>query len=291
VSRPWGEPGQANSTWTQTPFAQTTVENRWLSHVRNFVEDYKSKYKKHFHGPSGFRYGANQLWGANGVAITQEVKNWICHEFCDGFSSECPEDQPNIDIIGHSRGGVIAVDVAWLLKTQGCKCNYHWFPKLYQPVTVRFLGLYDPVDMGVNIGNREDIEGYKPGVIPSNVSYSSRVIAESFSPLMDHFYGSQSLSRPLWFRPAYANATWTHPIAGTHSALGGAPTFDVEQSYIDHGYSHGRDIDAAILADNLIRSDARRVGVPINFFFDNVRYDYDNMPPLKPRDGPVLGGK
>ena len=123
--------------------------------------------------------------------------------------------------------------------------------------------------------------GYQPGVIPSNVSFSSRVIAESFSPLMDHFYGTQSLSRPSWHRPAYANATWTHPIAGTHSALGGAPTFDTYQSYIDHGYSHGRDIDAAILADNVIRSDARSVGVPINFFLDNGRYDYDNMPPLK----------
>jgi len=82
---------------------------------------------------------------------------------------------------------------------------------------------------------------------------------------------------------------------GTHSALGGAPTFDREQSSIGHGYSHGRDIDAAILADILVRSDARSVGVPISFFYDNDRYDYDNMPPLKPKGdpwaGPILGGK
>jgi hypothetical protein len=61
--------------------------------------------------------------------------------------------------------------------------------------------------------------------------------------------------------------------------LGGAPTFDSKQDQLAPYYSHERDIQGAILADEFIRVHARSVGVPIESW--GVKYDYDNMPPLK----------
>ena len=75
-------------------------------------------------------------------------------------------------------------------------------------------------------------------------------------------------------------------------ALGGAPTFDSKQDQLGRYYNHERDIQGAILADKFIRVHAGSVGVPIESW--GVKYDYDNMPPLKPKGdpwaGPTLGG-
>jgi hypothetical protein len=182
---------------------------------------------------------------------------------------------------------VIAVDVAWELKIKGCGCLDKKVGAIRHKVQVRFLGLYDPVDMGVGMGNRDryggrevsDVwskGGYRPGFIPSNVSYSARAIAGTFAPW---WHSNPAISRSGWHRPAYDNATWTLPVTGTHSALGGAPTFDSKQDQLAPYYSHERDIQGAILADEFIRVHARSVGVPIESW--GVKYDYDNMPPLK----------
>jgi esterase/lipase superfamily enzyme len=59
-------------------------------------------------------------------------------------------ENPNrkIDMVGHSRGGYAVMEIARDLLTIGFNG---------QPVEVRYLGLYDPVDMAVFYGDAETI--------------------------------------------------------------------------------------------------------------------------------------
>ena len=53
-----------------------------------------------------------------------------------------------IDIVGHSRGGYVAMEVARDLMMEGING---------ESVDVRFLGLYDPVDMPAGYGDAETV--------------------------------------------------------------------------------------------------------------------------------------
>lgn len=215
------------------------------------------------------KYGTNSILGWNSADIADNVHFWVCSKYCESIKASaqdndgCDFEAPNIDLVGHSRGGVIAVELAWKLKEEGCTCTYKT-DVTHKPVQVRFVGTYDAVDMAVGLGNYEDQDGRK-SMIPSNVRYSAVAIAERFPN------GAQS--RGSWRRPKYTNATWRFINPGTHSAFGGAPTFS-GQGEID-GYSARLEIATSIAVDTFIRSKASGVGVPIGAVSD---YDFDNLP-------------
>jgi hypothetical protein len=97
---------------------------RYNSHVRNFFEDYA--------GPGGKQYwnGPNLFGG--GVSSTVDE---IYKKICDVLKAD-PNEQ--INIVGHSRGGLIAILVAKKLKDKPCTCG--------SKGKIHFMGLYDAVD-------------------------------------------------------------------------------------------------------------------------------------------------
>jgi RHS repeat-associated protein len=212
--------------------ARRTRTNRWRSHVRNFHDDYASGPKQYWHGP------VNRKTGSDSPAIHDEVVKWICDEWCKDQS------QP-IDLVGHSRGGYIVMEVARTLKTKGCCCN----KKTFKPVPVRFMGLYDPVDMVLGWGEAE--------TVPDNVKHAFVLMA-----------GLNKLAkRSRWyFNRADHGAEDTtstdyqeREIAATHAGIGGAP-WDGDHP---EGFTEANDIFEARRADIMMREAARRAGVSI----------------------------
>jgi len=124
-----------------------TANGRWRSHVHNFYDDANEFPKAYWHGPDS-REPVEA--GVEVVDITNGVRRHVCERWCKD------QNQP-VDLIGHSRGGYIAIRVAHKLKDLGCCCNGTWI----KPVRVRFLGLYDPVDMAWGPGEDH--------LIPDNV--------------------------------------------------------------------------------------------------------------------------
>ena len=213
-----------NRRWRLVPSddgpAGRTRFRRNLSHTRNFWEDYRSGVARFWDGPNS---SVNGVRGEM-IAIHTAVLNWVCRRWCRDRS------QP-IDMVGHSRGGYVVMEVARTLKTRGCCCDRVWF----RPVPVRFLGLYDPVDMTPNWGEAE--------TVPDNVRFASVVYAGWGQTPTDILlrqrgeparrthpgpYGG-SRSRAAFNRadggPENAAATNCRDVYiwGTHAALGGAP--------------------------------------------------------------------
>ena len=143
----------------------------------------------------------------------------------------------------------------------------------HKPVEVRFLGTYDAIDMGMGIGNYEDEHGDKDTISP-NVSHSAVAWALSWGKPSRPRGGPSPPSRGTWRRVYYKNASAYFKRAGTHSAFGGAPTYDGDPG---RGYNAAADIVTSIMVDQWMRKQAQSVGVPIGKVAD---YDFDNLPKL-----------
>ncbi|MFN7586933.1 MAG: RHS repeat-associated core domain-containing protein, partial [Planctomycetota bacterium] len=101
-------------------------DGRYNSHSRNFYEDYllgPDESKAYWDGPG--------TWGTDADNIFAGVLDWVKGELCKN------PNQP-INIVGHSRGGMIAIEVARALKSVDI-CGRTGF-------LVNFLGVLDPVD-------------------------------------------------------------------------------------------------------------------------------------------------
>jgi hypothetical protein len=195
-------------------------------------------------GEKVFRNGPdNTVTGSDAAATGKDLYDQVV-----AYHNAYPNDP--IDLIGHSRGAVVVTDVAGMLKKNG--------------IPVRFLGLYDPVDMSGSIGCTND-------QIPSNVAMA--VIIRS-DPMV--------LSRASWHRPDYAPeaplATTVIPasVFGTHSAVGGVPWDDPTGGAKDRfrflnigNYANSRQANAltekgaAEKADEFMRLFANAKGLPI----------------------------
>jgi hypothetical protein len=87
----------------------------------------------------------------------------------------------DIDLVGFSRGGAVALAVANDLKYEGCCCEYnakHECTKGYSNIPVRFLGMFDAVDANLTPN--------WPQTVPSNVgsSFHARRTGMLFFPTM-----------------------------------------------------------------------------------------------------------
>lgn len=194
-----------------------------------------------------------------GVAgIAQEGYEWICAEWCrTGQKKE-------IDLVGHSRGAVIAVVITQWLNDNGCCCDGKNYIK---PVKVRFLGLYDPVD-----NDMADIA--KSTTIPAATKVAW-VRAVPFQKGGHASYTGGTFGK--FNRPNYSSGTVTaKDLAGTHSALGGAPTYttEMDRGWKLEGYNDKQDLLAGIAADTYVRDVAIAAGVPIKPVAD---YDFGEL--------------
>lgn len=151
------------------------------SHVYRFVHACPARYaadKRYWHGP-------DSTLGTDCPGILNQVVRWIMSRVGQGKS---------IVLVGHSRGGLVAICAARLLQTRG-----H-----YQ---VRFLGLYDAVDM------QDGLEG---DPISANVDVASHARRSPDIGSRD-FFGNCG-TRPLPgvdYREAFFRTS--------HGGIGGCP--------------------------------------------------------------------
>jgi hypothetical protein len=124
------------------------------SHVANFFQDYQrqpGEQKSYWDGP------ANEVTGSDAPNIHKKVMPWIC-------AIVCKNKKERINLVGHSRGGYIVMEVARELSDKGCTCPDGCTIK----PRVNFLGLYDAVDMVPGYGEAE--------TVPSNVDYAAHAL-------------------------------------------------------------------------------------------------------------------
>ncbi len=220
------------------------------SHVLNFFIDYDlTSPALYLDGPDSWALGVK----AECSDIEDKAYDFIVKELCKN------PDEP-IDLVGHSRGGYIVMQLAQRLQREGVTCPNGC--KIPSP-RVRFLGLYDPVDMAIPYGDGE--------CIPGNVCNSVRLLGAggrcergsgaTFTPKGRLL---TERSRSFFNRadgPPSACSTnhrdiW---IFATHSGIGGAPWCGDRPV----GHDRGNDTIQAIRCDLIIRDAARSFGVPV----------------------------
>jgi len=177
-----------------------------------------------------------------------------------------------IDIVGHSRGGYLAIEVARNLQTVGINGK---------PVDVRFLGLYDPVDSAIGYGVAETISSNVQTVA---VVYAAGTVEEVGTDERFQVVGNQVVlieQRSRWIfnradhGPVSAKTDFDQIwIFGTHSAIGGAPwegdgpSPGTLANPALAGHTETNDRAKAILSDQHVRNKARSKNLPINLVDD-----------------------
>ncbi len=243
---PWGLTliaidGTGTKDWLTNPKNPGRLSNgRWLSHCRNFANDYD--------GVSGYWFGpSNGATGSDINGIIKSAHKWACEQWC--------KTGDPIDMVGWSRGGLAVVEVAKMLNEKGCDCG----GVVTKPVPVRFMGLYDPVDMTWWAGDRENlmpdnvrngitIYGHYPGTGYDGTDYDSS----------NRFRQYKNWPRMQPFREGVGIDV---PYNCTHGAIGGCPGYSGNQPK-DYWYFH--DKEESIRADRMVRTRAKMTGVPIN---------------------------
>jgi RHS repeat-associated protein len=98
------------------------------------VQETKEFPRRFFPGPDAPGNGSPR--------IALDVVDQIQEDFC---AAKAAGKEFTINLTGWSRGAVIAVQVATILKYSGFWCNESCNLKHYQPVTVNWMGLFDAV--------------------------------------------------------------------------------------------------------------------------------------------------
>lgn len=278
-SGPWLNSGDPSVSPGGT--GKTVVGNRWLSHLRNWADeriegnhgDGEEDRVRYLPGPG--------TSGSESPQIIEDGYLWLSNQFWDAVRKGA---QPKVDIIGMSRGGMIASEIAWKIHRDG-------FVNNGAPLTseddgeVRFLGLYDPVDQAFSVTPEEEIS--------PNVEHSVSSVATNFSGNDPY-----EISRFYWSRIDYTGTSIpTKRFVATHSAFQGAPTYSTDPGNIlnssplhdSHpsdwleGYTDEQDILGSIAVDEHFRSEARSVFVPIefveNYFFGLLHSDPNSESP------------
>jgi RHS repeat-associated protein len=253
--------GTGQKNWlTNARNPQKLPNGRWLSHVKNFAQEYE-----HNGGKVDYDYGPTDgKFASDMPAIEQRV-----YENLMRFrrQSSANRDEP-VDLIGWSRGAYAVLRIAQKLSRGSANPDGTWNS---DPIPVRFLGLYDPVDMtfyddGAYLGRGSNNEvtfnvenvvwaygheelGFNSWADGGNVDYDSG----------SWFWLNWPRMKLLWTKDA--TQMFKLPIEATHGAIGGTPGYSPDTSLQD--YSWKDDIERSIQVDTLMRSTAASVGITI----------------------------
>ncbi len=196
-----------------------SATRRWNSSVHNFYADYSGPGRKIvLQGP--------RTLGSDVPQIVSAAYHAVC-----SVATKNPSEV--INMVGHSRGGLIVILVAERLKNSACPCM--------TSVNVNFMGLYDAVDRA-RAGSAK--------VIPDNVDY----VAHARRDPKAHsrwYFGNTGTSGGKNYTQRFF---W-----GTHAAIGGDPWGG------DHpdNVTQAQDQLAAAQSDQWIRTQARSHGVQL----------------------------
>ncbi len=81
------------------------------------------------------------------MAVWHKAMAWYCSKVCAYLEAGCDKDRIKIDIMGWSRGAIMAMYIAGFISKAGCRCKGNKI--LGAGLKVRFIGLIDPVDSGL----------------------------------------------------------------------------------------------------------------------------------------------
>jgi len=177
--------------------------------------------------------------GVHGLAAS--ATRWI-------VSEHAKLTDPQVVLVGHSRGGLICIDVAKRLMSRG--------------IDVFFMGLYDAVDMAA---------GMDGSTIPSTVQ-------NVYHAMRDPGLGSRRLWGNAGKQVSSSTDHNSQHFWGTHGSIGGAPDAACKKGDLVEtpivGYAvpgdecktdltASRNRNARILANNYVVAGARSVGLPV----------------------------
>ena len=120
-------------------------------------------------------YLVNGATGASNHGTIRAVKERICEDYCEDNSIK-------INLLGWSRGAVGVLEVAQQLNDDGCCCewercgflNLGWkCVDLHKPVSVNWLGMFDPVNMHTGTTNDPRVPNVKKVSIARRTAYDS----------------------------------------------------------------------------------------------------------------------
>jgi RHS repeat-associated protein len=224
---------------------------RYLSHVANFAREYN--------GPIYYDYGPQNESSASDL---QQIEEKAFQELIGYRRKNSTNHSEPIDLVGWSRGAYAVLRLAQRLKVDGLpNADGSWSNN----VPVRFIGLYDPVDMTFYDGPTLS-EGFgSQSWVPGNVK--NAVWVHGVESPGGHFRDYDDGS-PFWFDWPRMNLSWhgaktnMHdvPLQATHGAIGGTPGYSPDKL---RGYNFRLDRDRSIEADTRVRQIAASVGVPI----------------------------
>eukprot|EP01084_Bolivina_argentea_P313308 542559_1 len=248
----------------------------WQSHVANFWEDYQGT-SYYFYGPDSsemFFAGReiDNIVEQSHIKICEFMNNYLSeYEISEDISSSILNDF-GIDLIGFSRGGFAAMELARALQFDGCYIK----TINIKPITVRFMGLYDPVERDIDFTDL--IDGYNDNEIAENVLSVSIAKRSEFIHSRSYF--------------GYAVESDNHQqdqkiINATHGSIGGTPAKsdckqmdrNILQWFIDPGamicsemYTDELDKKGAIETEIYMRKDAIKANVPIRDLGNPEKY-------------------
>jgi RHS repeat-associated protein len=241
--------GTGTEDWLENPRNPRKLANgRWLSHVRNFYDEYQApETEKHYDfGPR------------NGTTASDlpQIEDKAFNALEDFFKKNPSRINEPIDIIGWSRGAYSAMRLAEKLK------NGLTFRALPATLNVRFLGLYDPVDMTLfdpsgAWGTHDFISSNVQNVVWAHG------VEDSTGSMRD--YDEESAFYYNWPRiqTRWGGTTRMTNLAleATHGAIGGTPGYSPSEP---ENYNYSYDIQMSVKTDTAMRTIASGLGVPIN---------------------------
>jgi len=252
----------------------------WKSHVANFWEDYQGE-AHYFYGPDA----GEMIIAGNEVAeicntAMDDVCNFIRTNFknynhtitAEEIKSMELNEQFGIDIIGYSRGGFAAMEIARRLQYEGCD-DIDGNDNI-KPIYVRFLGLYDPVQRDIDWGD-VFIDPYDNEKIGSNVIAVS--VAERSPEIHSRSYFGYAVKGFDEDEDGYPLYRDIKRFDASHAGCGGVPgegdcvpdedelkIWDIDERLCNYDlYSLSLDKNESADIDIWIRQHAKEVGVPI----------------------------
>ena len=184
------------------------------SHVCRFYRDCSAQadQKKYWDGPDTF--------GLAMPGLVDEVTTWVLRTASERIRQGLRQEDIQICLVGHSRGAVAAIAVAErlsnfrqvgaLVPPNAAKC----------PVRVRFLGLYDAVDLSM----------VSPDLSLKNVDAVAHAVREN----RDWFVGTRG-----WFGTVRVSGSAPRLYNTAHGGIGGDPGFFTDLSSLtDDMYSN-----------------------------------------------------